>query len=292
VVSKTVGSLTANTTYRFAVRNKWSSGTTYSDFSNTVEITTPAEALPVANDPSNLNGAVTGSGNLVALSWTKNGGDAAQVFYSYDGVNFTGLSALGSGVVSYTHSVGYDTHVWYKVRNTSPSNTGYTNTIDLWTQPDVIRDPECVTLDTLILVMILGRLWLKAAGKIEIGDEMLTVSPQGVVSVTKVKNIARGTSDVIHVIHTDQGQMLKCSPSHPIIMGLGDTTGRPARRVKIGDTVLVTDLTQRQIVEARVDDVEMVLMEKPVDVVSFELEGKDHTFVADGIVTHNLMYKY
>jgi intein/homing endonuclease len=139
--------------------------------------------------------------------------------------------------------------------------------------------------------MILGKLWLKPTGKIEIGDEVLTVNPEGEVSITKVKNIARGTSDVIHVIHTDQGHMLKCSPSHPIIMGFGDTTGRPARKVRKGDRVLVTDLSLRQVVEAEVDAIEVLTMEKPMDVVTFELEGKDHTFVADGIVTHNIAYK-
>lgn len=144
LLTKVVGGLTPGNTYRFAVRNTWGVSPTSSDFSNEVQFTVPSTGIATANDPSTLAALVTGSGNSVRLSWSKNSGDLAEVQRSLDaGSSWSTLTTLGAGVTTYDDiAVGYDMRVQYRVRNTSGGNSGWSNVADLYTLPNYRNDPE------------------------------------------------------------------------------------------------------------------------------------------------------
>jgi hypothetical protein len=301
-VSKTITSLTPGQSYRFAVRNKWSSGTTYSDFSNEVQVTMPSLALPTANDPSNLTLVVTGLGNSVRLSWSKNSGNLAEVQRSLDdGANWTSVTTLGSNVVTYTDvAIGYDTHVYYRVRNTSGGNTGFSNVADIWTNPDVTNDPDCVTPETDVLTVTNSGKWLwRKAGSLIAGDTVITGSGQQ----SKIVDVVDGKATSLRVITLDTGMNIHCSPSHPILTPSAMEAGTPAHQLRVGDDVMVFDIGSRSGMRpARIIDIEVLRNArgdgarggrggKPFSVITFRLESGEHTFVTNGIVSHNLSYK-
>lgn len=283
--SKSISGLTPGSTYHFAVRNQWSSGTAYSDFSNAVEVLVPAEGLPTDADPTNLSLTLIGSGNSVQLTWQANAGDLAQVQRSYDGVGWVTLGTLGTGVTEYADfGVGYSTHVYYRVRNTNGGNSGWSNVADIWTSPDILPDPECVTPETMV--------WLadgsmKPAGAVKVGNVVLAVNPlTGERESGIIAEIVRGSSSALLIISTIDGEVLHCTPSHPLVTKLGDAMGTPACRLSLGDSLLLANGSNTTI-----SAIERLSSSEGFPVLTFRLDSESRTFVAEGLVSHNLGYK-
>lgn len=126
-----IGGLAANTTYRFKVRNKFNTGPTFSEFSNVAQgITTMP---PNFYAPSGLNWSSTGA--TVYLTWNKNNGDNAVVEMNSGG-GWIVIANKNAGVQSHSKYLGYDMSAWFRVRNSSPVNTPYTNEVDAYTEPN------------------------------------------------------------------------------------------------------------------------------------------------------------
>jgi hypothetical protein len=280
VITKNISSLTAGNTYVFKVRNKWSSGTTFSDFSNEYSITLPVNPTPTSNDPTSLTAILTGNGNQVILNWVRNGGSNGRVERSSNGTSYsTIVSSLGT-TETYTDIPGFSRHVWYRVFNAT-GGVNYSNVIDLFTSAPPDSDPVCVTPDTMIAVFSENVGFWKEARLIQIGDALINKLNQTSV----VTAIMRGQTSRLYAIATENDKQLWCSPSHPIIQSLEDCKGKCARLYKLGDSILTYH--EGEIVQSTVAAIEIIETPEMADVVIFQLEG-EHSFVTAGIVSHNL----
>jgi hypothetical protein len=272
---------TAGTTYNYKVRNKWTSSPNYSDFSNEISVTTPQNPPPSNNDPTNLTATVI-SGNQVYLTWNQNGGSNTRVERSFDGSSWNTI-ATGQGT-AYTDTPGYDKHVWYRVFNVT-GGRNYSNTVDVWTDPYQAPggDPQCITLDMRVMVDADGVLRLIAARDLTVG--MMVVTGSG--GRARITEIMRGWTSRVYTLIAD-GCALRCSPTHPLVVG--DEQTMPAyeieRRIASGEVVLVAmfgeDRAKRMV---RVEAVEVLDVRERVLIVSLDSE---HTFVAEGFVSHNV----
>jgi hypothetical protein len=273
--TKSVTGLTAGTTYRFKVENTAGQG-----FSNEISVATPLDPLPGGNDPTSLTAEVIGNGNQVLLNWNRNSGSNGRVERSFNGSSYsTIVSSLGT-TQTYTDTPGFDRHVWYKVFNAT-GGSNYSNIVDVWTSSDPVdHDPFCVTLDTLILVVDFDGLnYWKRADEIRIGAWL--VNKYGDVSV--VTAIQPGRADRVYTITTENGFNLRCSSTHPIIRDLSDAKGTPAASLNVGDQVLTW--TEAGATPSRISKIEVG--HEPSDVTIFSLRG-EHSFIAGGIVSHNV----
>lgn len=138
--------------------------------------------------------------------------------------------------------------------------------------------PFCVKPDTLILMD--GGEWRKAI-YVEVGNKIIS----GDGKTSKVVEVITGTTTQFRVITTQKGRELWCTPSHRIIRKVNDPEGTPAFLLKVGDQVMAMDEKYGLVFDV-VEAIE-VLSVQDHPVVTFKLEGT-HTYVAAGIVSHNL----
>lgn len=86
------------------------------------------------------------------------------------------------------------------------------------------------------------------------------------------------------------GDVVSCSPSHPLIRGLGDRDGTRAEGLKPGDPLLVHDPRTGLAVESPI--VTANYTEVPQPVLLFEMETVEHTYFTGGIVSHNKDWRW
>ena len=142
---------------------------------------------------------------------------------------------------------------------------------------------QCVLPDTPITTAAGG---LVKAIDVSVGQELLGVNCfNGEKIAGRVKAKQETYASEIYSITAESGDVLQCSPSHPLIRGFGDRDGTPVERFKTGDRLLVHDCTANRIVEAKTVRVERIPLAQPV--ILFEMDTFEHTFVSGGIISHN-----
>jgi hypothetical protein len=277
VESITVTGLSATTAYTFKVVNVYAGGDSID--SNIVTITTGTGASP--NAPSGLSATGT-STSQIRLQWTNNTASGnVNIYRSLNGSSFSLLTTVPATQSIYNNSGLFpETTYWYKVENTTV--TGFSNTA-VGTTWDWSDNP-CVTPDTLIWIVKDNFLQEIEAKYVREGDIILTVRKNGELAFTRVKKVKNGKSDTIYIFTTKSGRCLECTPSHPIVTNKkGDYT--KAVLLGQGDQVLSYSPEMDKTFEERLESKET--LRGDFNVIIYELEGEDHTFVSGNIVSHN-----
>jgi hypothetical protein len=101
----------------------------------------------------------------------------------------------------------------------------------------------------------------------------------------RVKHVMEKETSGVYSIFAENGAVVNCSPSHPLIEGFGDRDGKRAELFKEGDALLVFDRASQKIVEAKTTAINYVEIFQPV--LMFEMDTLEHTFVSGGIISHN-----
>ncbi len=270
--------VSAGSTNTLRVRNKWSSGTTYSAEASSNGVTTPVVA-PVSTDPSNLT-ATTPTRYAILASWTNNGSVNQTLEYKlHSSGSWTSVSL---GAVSSYNITSLIDDTFYDVRVRATSGSNYTGPITVSTQQGPSTDPYdgCVLLD-MEVTMSDGSLQL--AGKCAVGDVILT----GKLNHTRIKRVILGKTDTLYIVHTSSGKEVRCSPSQPFPTDLEESRTMRTDQLSKGTFIKVVDNYGTRM--ERISSIEVLDAAMPV--VIFELEHSDHTFVAGGIVLHNISQK-
>lgn len=283
---------TAGRVYEARVKNTWGSAPTESAYSNTQQITTNTPA-PVGATPVGLS--VTGNGYFnITLAWQANGGSSPYIEYYRDGATAWGQNntpASGATTANITGLLDGYTY-YFRVRNNSPATSGWSNTAigstDQWTPPDTGGGDGCVVYDTPITIVGVGGMeGTVRAADVEPGMKAVSVDQNGLKVIGTVKNVFKAMTSRIFTFVTDDGAMLTCSPSHPIIAATGEV--RYAHSILNGDAVMVYNLNTDRAHASKIVSVEYI--DIPVPVLIFEMENAEHTFVSGGIVSHNISKK-
>lgn len=146
---------------------------------------------------------------------------------------------------------------------------------------------DCFLGDTNITcISPSGAQFQKPAYEVTVGDRLLTVAPDGSAGASEVEFIHWGTTSLLYTLYTANGKIVRCSPSHPLLTGFADVTGKAARFFRNGDTVLTYAERAEESVIAHIETIEQTRR-----VLTFQLR-EQHTFITNGIVSHNLAFKY
>jgi Coenzyme PQQ synthesis protein D (PqqD) len=141
----------------------------------------------------------------------------------------------------------------------------------------------CVLYDTPIT---LADGSLVKAIDVFIGQELLGVNCfSGEMIAGRVKAKQELHADEIYAITAESGDVIQCSPTHPLIAGFGDKDGTQIENFKIGNALLVHDKATSRIVEAKTVSIERIQVAQPV--ILFEMDTFEHTFISGGIISHN-----
>jgi len=128
------------------------------------------------------------------------------------------------------------------------------------------------------------------ARDVAVGQSLLGVNcMNGETVAGRVKHVMEKETSGVYSIVAENGAVVNCSPSHPLIEGFGDRDGKRAELFKEGDALLVFDRASRKIVEAKTAAINYAEIYQPV--IIFEMDTAEHTFVSGGIISHNLINK-
>ncbi|MGI8653701.1 MAG: PqqD family peptide modification chaperone [Pyrinomonadaceae bacterium] len=128
---------------------------------------------------------------------------------------------------------------------------------------------------------------LVPAREVVVGQSLLGVDTvTGAIIAANVKEVFRDYAPRVYELATTSGEVLRCSPTHPLIAGYGaGASKRAAADFKVGDTVLVHDAAARRAVESSIAAIEV--SEGEQSVMIYEMASKEHTYISGGIVSHN-----
>lgn len=298
--ARKVSGLAADTAYKFKVRHKWASGTTHSEFSEEITVRT-RPAAPAATAPTNLSGWQIDT-NTARLLWDNNGAAGTITVERKTGASgswgviASGLAASpGTGQQAYNDATAlsglYGRQYYYRVKNSAVA--GYTNEYPVFIDPPAYDDPYCFTPDTLVWCARAGsgeRFWLPA-GEVRAGQFVVTVDPlTGRISVGAVLEAVPGRADRIIEIEAAGGR-LRCTPSHPLIMGLGDRDGHAAGGVREGQVILAVTGDDDALYAVEVPVEGRREEEGDFEVVTFAMRNATHTLVTNRLVSHNISKK-
>jgi hypothetical protein len=111
----------------------------------------------------------------------------------------------------------------------------------------------------------------------------------GKVQDARVDHVRQFPATQVHTLFTERGDVLQSSPSHLIIAGIGDADGTPVSTLKTGDSILAFDTAANRMVPTRLTGVHISHAARPV--YGVEMDSIEHTYVAAGLVSHNLSNK-
>jgi hypothetical protein len=274
-------------TYSYRARNQYTiGGTQYSGWSNAVTITSQA-APPPATLPTNV--VVNGMSEYsVKVQWSINGGATShRVQLDEDGGDWsTPLSdtTVGSSGNSKTIS-GLLSGAVYQARVSADGGTNWSQTAIGSTWDYYEPPPNCVDVNSLVKFINAD----ESISRMLAGDVLKGMRLSGVNTLTgekviaSVKKVFKEKTDIMYVLTAENGFVLRCSESHPVISSFGDINGKPARFYKKGDTVLLDD--DVRIFESKIISLEVI--KGDFEIITYEMESKEHTFVSDGFVSHN-----
>jgi hypothetical protein len=278
--SKTITGLSASTTYEFKVNNIYAGGDSID--SNIISITTGDGTS--ANAPSALIAYAT-SAYRIDLRWTNHITTGnIQIEVGSDGETFAILDTIPATNSTYLHfGLDPDTYYAYRIKNTTIS--GYSNIADAFTFP--LGGGDCVLSDTLVWVIKESYPIQIQIRDIKKGDTVLSVDKSGNITRVKVKSVMEGTSDTLYLITTSGGKTLGCTPSHPIITNFNSETTRATNLLEKNS--VLTYNKELEIVELEMIESKEIL-KGDFKVIILELD-KEHTFISNDIVSHNLSSK-
>jgi hypothetical protein len=275
--------LTALHSYVLEVRNVWSSGTTNSNATASGTVVTPA-SVPSTNDPSNLNASSTGPNSLAAF-WTNNG--SVNQTFEYKRRVDVGWTVLSLGAVN-SHSLGgLQSSTLYDIRVKATGGTNYV--IDsIFTDRDEPEDRFCVVLDSLIT---LEYGLVDEARNITTDDIIIT----GKNNKSEIADIEIEKTGMIYYIVNEDGDKLGCSASHPFITNMEETNRLSAseisQKIAKGEPVFVKMNKKERQYMSKVINYHIFLGPEE-NVWIPKLTHPDHTFIANGFVSHNVKPAY
>ena len=280
-ITKTYTGLTANTTYTFKIKNVYAGGDSVD--SNTVTATTSSGASN--NAPYGLYAFALGTASI-RLNWTNVVTSAnIDVYMSTDGSTWGSPIDTISATISTYNVTGLDpsTLYYFKVKNTG--QTGDSNIASEYTQDDV---GQCVLWSTWIMTVVNSRIVKTLARDVRQGDNILTVMKGGEIAVTQVKSVMSGFSDTLELITTNRGETIECTPSHPLISNMGLDVIKTVN-TSSGSSILVYN----DIIDKVCEDViySRETIKGNFNVITFELNSDEHTFIANNVVSHNIREK-
>jgi hypothetical protein len=276
--------LAATTKYWYRVRHN--NGSVTSSYSNSADATTQA-APPPATAPNSCT--ATALGYYACRVNFVNPGDSARIEYGTDGSNFPNNTAYGVTSPANIAGLADGTTYYFRVRNSTGVSNIANATTDVYNTPD--PDPVCITNDMLVSVVIDGQVQQLRADLVT--DSHIVVSNVGEqVSFAEIEYITTGETSRVYTLTTENGYMLRCTPSHPIIRGYADDKGTPAALLTCGDSVLVYNSDAGQVELDRIAAIEYLDHREPVRMFHLK-EGGSHTFAAGmngkgGILSHNI----
>jgi len=279
--------LSTNTTYSYRARNKYNSGSNYSEWSNTITVTTQNTAPP-STVPTNLAVTLTGL-YAITVDWTNNGG-ATNIYIQadYDGGSFSSPIYNVQSTTKPRSVTGLSSGTAYQFRasadGTNWSNIAY-GTTAYYTGGD--GGGTCVLeTETLTFITPQDEEIEVIATDIRVGDRLLgTDTKSGKVLPAAVIAVLPSTSKYLYHIKTKSGCELACSDSHRIITSYNDERGLEAKYLKAGYNVLVYDKITKEVREDEIVDIWYETGE--FNVITFTLDSKDHTYISKGILSHN-----
>ena len=143
----------------------------------------------------------------------------------------------------------------------------------------------CVTGDSNILMSDLSFRKIKS---LKDGDEVMSVDPTMLCCVpTKIKNWFKTTPTKLLKITTENGNEIKCTPDHPILV---DTTDSMVDQYEFLDACnlkkkdLIFNLLGDDISYDRIINIKEI---EPEEVYDFETEKYTHSFICNNIVVSN-----
>jgi len=107
----------------------------------------------------------------------------------------------------------------------------------------------------------------------------------GEVRDGRVGHVKEFLAPAIHTLVTERGDILRASPSHLLIEGLGDLNGMSLRSFAAGDSILVYDRDTDAILPSRIAAIQISHVPQPV--YGIEMCSKEHTLVTASVVSHN-----
>ncbi len=280
-VTTLTSTVSAGTTHSLRVRNKWSSGTTYSAEASSNNVTTPA-STPVSTDPSNLNLSTPDQGEIFA-QWTNNGSVNQTLEYRKGADSYTVVSL---GAVSSYSITGLLSNTLYDVRVKATSGSNYVyNSILTQSIPD--EDPYCVVLDSLISLSD----WTTRPAYGITEDDILNT---GKSNLTEIDEIVIGTTFGLFYVMNEFGDILGCSPSHPFLLDIKETKVITAaalfQKIQNHEKVFVKMNDEGREFLAEIINIEYLPTDSKVWIP--KLRSTDHTFIANKYVCHNIKRPY
>ena len=138
---------------------------------------------------------------------------------------------------------------------------------------------RCVKTDTKILMKVGDGWFWQRANKVEVGDYVMN----SYGGESRVANVTLGVTSQFIVITTENKKQLWCSPSHPILRSALTEASNTAAELNVGDDVATYH--EGVICLSKIAAIEIINARD--EVLTFGLEG-GHTFIANGIISHNL----
>lgn len=277
----TLSGLSASSTYSFRARNMY--GGTASDWSNTVTVTTQA-----AQNNTLPSGVVVSASGYYALSvdWVTNGWGGpwvVQVALETDAF-FTSPVYTVNDYTRPRLVGGLQTGTSYVVRVSGDGGStwsetayGYTN----YYSGGCVLETESITMvgDNDIEFEIMAK-------NVKVGDRVLGshAGTKGLepAAVTQIK---RMIVDKLATVTTEKGYTVKCSETHKIITSWDDTTGVAVHLLNAGNTVMVYDKINGEVIEDRISSITYETGEFAI--IKLSLDSADHTYIGEGILAHN-----
>ncbi len=151
--SKTMGGLTANTTYYFRIKTQNCAGE--SAWSAPVSAKTQEAPVQAPAAPTDLV-ATTISTSQINMVWKDNATNETdfEIERSTDGNNFTKIATVTANTTTYQNTgLSQNTKYYYRVRaynKAASTYSGYSNTADATTQGNTINAPSDLTLTPLL----------------------------------------------------------------------------------------------------------------------------------------------
>lgn len=287
-----VTGLSSGTQYTFRARNSYNNGANFSDWSNSVTIST--QSAPNTTLPTNVSMTPLGYYSL-DISWTANGGAIShriQLAYDTD-PSFTSLMLDISGVNSPYSAGGLSSGTGYVGRVSSDG--GVTWSALAYGSTNVYADisPEFCVLETenITAVSITNEEFETSANTLKVGDRVLGshAATKG-LSAAIITQLQRVIVDTICTVTTEKGYSVKCSTSHKLITSWNDKNGVPVSQLQAGYIVLVYDRINKSIVNDRIESI--VYETGEFAIIKLSLDSDDHTYIAEGILAHNKREQY
>ena len=130
----------------------------------------------------------------------------------------------------------------------------------------------------------------RSAGRIVAGDWIRGFDAvTGRVQAGPVKSVSAFAAERVHTLFAATGEMLQASPTHLLLNGMKDKSGKQVKDFNVGDEVLVYSERNRRVEATHLAAVQIV--EQPQAVFGFEMDTYEHTYLSAGLVSHNMVYK-